>query len=522
MSKSPNFLFIITDQHRADWLGGHSVVKTPHIDAIAAQGTRFADFHVALPVCMPNRASLMTGRMPSVHGLRYNGCVLPKRANTFVDVLRAGGYATASIGKSHLQPFTTTPPLRPEDKTERLIDEAWKAETIDYTQEQPAQFQGADASPFETPYYGFDHVEMVTSHGVRCGGHYGQWVRKTLPDWDALNDPANEVPHTYTCPQAFRTPVPEEAYPTAWIGTRAARYLESRAGQDDPFFAFVSFPDPHHPFNPPGKYWDMYDPDDFSVDLPYEAHRNPSPPMTHVTQMWAEGKTPPIPQMPFRAGDRHIREAMALTAGMISMIDDQVGRLVQTLKDTGQYDNTVIIFTSDHGDYMGDFNLMLKGPLPMQSITRVPMIWSDPRARARGAPACVTQALASTIDISASILERAGLAPYRGLQGRSFLAALDGQSPHRDHVLIEHNDGGPRMGLAQAARVRTLRTKTHRLSVFAGEDWGELYDLRADPRETHNLWDAPEHADIKGVLSLELAKELALQMDESPRADRLA
>ena len=115
MSKRPNFLFLITDQHRADWLGcyGHPIVKTPNIDAIAATGTRFDNFHVASPVCMPNRASLITGRYPTVHGLRTNGCLLPLRANTFVDVLAASGYHTAAIGKSHLQPFTDLAPLHP-------------------------------------------------------------------------------------------------------------------------------------------------------------------------------------------------------------------------------------------------------------------------------------------------------------------------------------------------------------------------------------------------------------------------
>ena len=105
----PNFLFIMTDQHRWDWLGcaGHPVVKTPNIDALAAAGTRFSNFHVTSPVCMPNRASFMTGRYPSTHGLRYNGCVLPANTNCFTDVLAAAGYRTASIGKSHLQPFTS-------------------------------------------------------------------------------------------------------------------------------------------------------------------------------------------------------------------------------------------------------------------------------------------------------------------------------------------------------------------------------------------------------------------------------
>ena len=176
MTRKPNFLFFITDQHRADWLGctGHSVVRTPNIDKIAAEGTLFKDFHVALPVCMPNRASLMTGRMPSVHGLRHNGCTLQKRANTFVDLLAAGGYATASIGKSHLQPFTDLPPIRATDNLERLIPEAWKSDAADYNMEEPSSFNGDPVSAFEVPYYGFQHVDMVTSHGDKCGGQYGQ------------------------------------------------------------------------------------------------------------------------------------------------------------------------------------------------------------------------------------------------------------------------------------------------------------------------------------------------------------
>ena len=312
--------------------------------------------------------------------------------------------------------------------------------------------------------------------------------------------------------------MPEESYPTAWVADKAIEYLEGRAGQEDPFFAFVSFPDPHHPFNPPGKYWDMYAPDEFSVDLPYDAHENPSAPMEHASAMWRDGKMPVIPQMPFRADDQHVREAMALTAGMITMIDDHIGRVVQTLKDTGQYENTVIIFTSDHGDYLGDFNLMLKGPLPFQSITRVPMIWSDPTTRA----GVRTDTMASTIDISASILDRAGLTPYNGMQGRSFVKSLDGIQPHRDEVLIEQNDGGPRMGLDAAARVRTLRTAKWRISVYAGAGWGELYDLAADPKETRNLWDDAAYAEDKATLSMRLVEHLTFQMDESPRATRLA
>jgi len=164
MTRKPNFLYIMVGQQRADWLGcyGHPVVKTPNIDAIAAEGTRFDEFHVATPVCMPNRASFMTGRMPSVHGLRYNGCLLSERANTFVDVLKAGGYATATIGKSHLQPFTDFEAEKLGGDLNGPIEEAWKPEPGDYGCEEPERYEDEDQFDFPTPYYGFDHVYMVT------------------------------------------------------------------------------------------------------------------------------------------------------------------------------------------------------------------------------------------------------------------------------------------------------------------------------------------------------------------------
>ena len=234
MKSKPNFLYIMVDQLRADWLGcyGHSVVKTPNIDAIAEEGTRFDEFHVATPVCMPNRASFMTGRMPSVHGLRYNGCLLSERANTFVDVLKAGGYATATIGKSHLQPFTDFEAEKQGGDLQGPIEEAWKPESGDYGREEPGRYEDKDQFNFPTPYYGFDHVDMVTGHGDRAGGHYRQWFRTKHPNWRELVDPENELPHEYSCPQAYRTPIPSDSYPTAYIGESAKRYLEGQKGTD--------------------------------------------------------------------------------------------------------------------------------------------------------------------------------------------------------------------------------------------------------------------------------------------------
>lgn len=520
MTKRPNFLFIITDQQRADWLGcyGHPVLKTPNIDSIAARGTVFENFHVASPVCMPNRASLLTGRYPSLHGLRYNGCTLPTNTNTFVNVLADAGYHTAAIGKSHLQPFTAMAPMGKTAEEIGEMPEAWQVERVKDYEEEPANYQGATRYDIKLPYYGYQHVDMVTSHGDQCGGHYGQWFKENAPDWKALHDPENQLAHDYSCPQAYRTPIPEDLYPTAYIRDRAVDYITSCADENAPFFTFVSFPDPHHPFNPPGKYWDMYNPNDFEVSLPYDAHKNPTPPMQWLHKNWKGDGGQTTPQTAMMLDDQQIKEAMALTAGMMAFIDDAVGDIIAALEASGQLDNTVICYNADHGDYMGDYNMLLKGALPFRSITRVPFIWSDPDARRQTR----SDALCSTVDLAATILDRAGLKPFNGNQGQSFLPAIKAQDGLRHEALIEYNDGGKRLGFEEPARVRSLVTAEWRLTIYRDQDWGELYDLKADPNETDNLWDTADHQDTRAHLTNRLAHHLIAQMDESPCADRLA
>ena len=289
-------------------------------------------------------------------------------------------------------------------------------------------------------YYGYDHIDMVTGHGDQAGGHYRQWFRSRHSNWRELTDRGNQLPHNYSCPQAFRTPITEDSYPTFFVRDRAVDFLHSVKDDATPFFSFVSFPDPHHPFNPPGKYWDMYSPDEFELPVRCADHKNPPPPLLHAKSMFEKGELPAVPQITFMASEQHIREAMALTAGMITMIDDAVGDIVDTLKRTGQYENTVIVFNSDHGDFLGDFDLLLKGAWPKDAITRVPMIWSDPQSRR----AQLSSALTSTVDIAPTILERAGIRPYHGMQGRSFIDATVGNAGVRDDLMIEFNDGGRR------------------------------------------------------------------------------
>ena len=523
MSKRPNILMILTDQHRADWLGcyGHKVVKTPHIDGLANRGVKFTNFNVASPVCMPNRGSIFTGRYPSVHGLRHNGLPLPRNQATFVDVLRDGGYKTALIGKSHIQPMSeiVTNMGEPEPPRSDALRDARKPDGERYDLEEPSNYEDDAYFDFPTPYYGFDHIDMVTGHGDKCGGHYIQWLRKQRDDWADLLDRKNELPHNYSCPQAYRTPMPAELYSTSYIKDRAVDYLGAQAGSDQPFFAFVSFPDPHHPFNPPGKYWDMYSPDQFEVRLPYSAHKNPPPHIKACHEQLLDETRFTRGMDLFGARETEIREAMALSAGMVTMIDDAVGDILAALRDAGHADDTIVIFNSDHGEYLGDFSMLLKGPVPLRAVNRVAFIWADPRDDRNGTEC---DALCSSLDIAPTVIARTGMLPYHGIQGRDLARVLDGGGSLRDQLLIEHEDSQPKPGFKNRANLRTLLTETHRLSVYRGQDWGELYDLAADPDETHNLWDDLASADIKSALLHTLTDEMIGAVDPSPWPKRRA
>lgn len=516
MTNRPNFVFIVTDQHCAKWLGcaGHPVLKTPNIDRIAKRGIRFTEFHTAAPVCMPNRASILTGRYPSVHGLKYNGCALSPNARTFVELLQEGGYQTAAIGKSHLQPFSgVKTPRMSNSNPDVPVLEAWKSDFINLDIESPRHFKSNELLDFPLPYYGYDYVDMVTGHGDTAGGHYLQWLQNQTPDWKELRDPENQLPHNYSCAQAKRTRLPVELYPTRYIDDRACEWLESGRATDKPFFMFVSFPDPHHPFNPPGHYWDKYHPEQFDLTTRFEDFEEPPAPLKYAKDQLSLGNTPTTPQEAIAATDQHCKEAMALTAGMIAMIDDSVGHILDTLTAQGLDENTVIVFTSDHGDYLGDANLLLKGPWMRQSIHHVPFIWADPTAGPKGE----TDILASSIDIASTILQRANIQPYFGMQGRNLFDDIK-TGNGRDALLIEFNDNGPRMGLNKAARTRTVYTPEHRLTIYPNEEFSELYVSSTDPNHTKNLWNDADALSLKSELLHRLAELLALNMDESPRA----
>lgn len=515
MNNKPNFLFIITDQHRADHLGcyGNTTVKTPHIDSIADTGKRFERFYVANPICMPNRASIMTGRMSSLHGARHNGIPLSKDHTTFVELLKDAGYRTALIGKSHLQSFTGLPATNtftPEaGKTQPSpgLRDAFKnnRHSKDYDLEVSGHWDTPLAERISGDFYGFEHVEVTADHADHACGDYLLWARQQRSDFDQLVGQENAIrDNRINAPQAWRTSVPEELYSTTWVADRSAAWLEQQANTDQPFFLQMSFPDPHHPFTPPGKYWDMYDPD--SIELPESFGKGQLPPVAAMQKAMQQGTDPRDNQNPFAVTEREAREIIALTYGMITMIDDAIGRVLTQLKNCGLSDNTVVVFTSDHGDYMGDHGLMLKLLLHYQGLIRVPFFWSEPSSKAT-----TDSGLASSIDISSTVLARAGIQPYNGIQGRDLFSTAAPEA-----IMVEEDSQRTMTGFDQPQRVRTAVTEQYRMSLREGESWHELYDLHNDPHELNNLYDSPAHADIRNSMTaIMLRRSIALQ-DRAP------
>jgi arylsulfatase len=520
-----NFLLFITDQQRADHIGayGNPVVRTPNIDRLAKNGWLAERCYVASPICMPNRSSLLTGRLPSAHRARHNGIPLPFAETTFVERLHAGGYHTALVGKSHLQNMTGLPPSWPRPSDPKTEGEARRPEPGRFDQEWGPSWNKDPAFGMSLPFYGFQDVRLVIDHGDTAGGHYRRWLEQEHPEVAALTGQQHAIPTPgyalSACKQAWRTRVPEELSTTSYIGSQTCELLERYAASDEPFFLQCSFPDPHHPFTPPGRFWDMYRPEE--MELPASFYGQSSGPVPHLDWMHAQrdaGKAVKHTPAMFASTERETREALALNYGSIAHIDETIGRVLGQLQKLGLAENTVVLFTSDHGDFFGDHQLLWKGPLHYQGLIRVPLIWADP-----GAAGKRSAQLCSTIDIAPTILQRAGCMPYNGIQGLSLLPAIAEEATlGRAEILIEEENQRVLFDFPNRTRMRTLQTQRYRLSVYEGVEWGELYDLENDPQENHNLWDDTRFAALRGELLHRLAKAMIHYADTSPNPTALA
>ena len=519
-SARPNFILFITDQQRADQLGcyANAQAQTPHIDALAQQACVFDQFHVATPICQPNRASLLTGRMPSSHGLSLNGRELSQGETGFVEVLRQSGYATALCGKSHLQNITSVPAFWPV-ADERLERQAKQAFPGLYGQEVANRWRDDPSHDLQLPYYGFEKASLTIGHGDEQWGHWRRWLQAQSPEAEQWIGPDNAIPtpafELTRLRQAWRTRLPESLYPTAYVAQQTCQHLDAVAANGQAFFIQCSFADPHHPFTPPGRYWDLAQPQDFAVPASFHAPLiDPPPPVTYLRGALAAGAQQKPGYATFACTERQAQEALALNHGLMACIDNAVGQVMQKLKLLGLDDNTVVLFTSDHGEMMGDRGLMFKGGLHYPALTQVPFLWRD---TADNRNAQRSQALTQTIDIAPTVLARAGLSPSHGMQGHSLLPVM--KSPKnkvRDALLIEEEGQRRDFGLERRLRMRTLRTERHRLTIYDGQPWGELYDCLEDPLQYRNLWNQPEALGTRQALSEQLAYTLLAHTESAP------
>ncbi|MBX2836430.1 MAG: sulfatase-like hydrolase/transferase, partial [Gammaproteobacteria bacterium] len=339
-------------------------------------------------------------------------------------------------------------------------------------------------------------------------GHYTAWLRERL---NGLSKPSGRehalVDEHGAAPQIWRTAIPEELYPTSYVGEEACRFL---AEQDDtPFLLQVSFPDPHHPFTPPGKYFDMYNP--ANIELP-NSFSHPTGARTDLPEFMLQGyqvgDKNPDAYWPFHADEATVRRMIALNYGTITMIDDVIGQILQALITANKADDTVICFMSDHGDYMGDHGTVLKHGVHTRGLIRVPFIWNDPAKKHNEVKADVSEVHGSAIDFAPTLLQRAGLKIPVGMQGRDVVAKDAQDLP----VLIEDPGFGVYTDPDADTSVRSLVFENWRISVFEGSDLGELYELQSDPDELDNLWNDSNQQDKKyHLLQLLLQRQIALR-----------
>ena len=444
-----SFLILMADQLAAGWLPpyGHSIVRAPHLSALAEAGTVYESAYTAFPLCAPARAAMLTGRYASRVGVYDNAAEFRAGAPTVVHALRAAGYHTAVSGKMHF-----VGPDQLHGFEERLTTDIYPAD-VDWTPDW--------SRPMEDPLPWYHTMESVLAPGI--------------------------------CAASMQTDYDDE------VAYQAVRklYEIARHRADQPYFLFVSFTNPHDPWEIPQRFWDLYRRDDIG--------------------------DPTVPALPLAEADPHSRRLRAMCqvdeAGLtaeqirrarhgyyaaISYLDERIGQVLGALRESGLEDRTTILFCADHGEMLGERGLWYKMSFLEQSA-RVPLIVRRPDAAPSATGTRVT-APVSLADFAPTVLEMAGLAhdaiagPGDGV---SLADGLAGGSAPQHPVISEYHAEGVQ---APAAMVRS---GAHKL-IASLQDPDLLYDLSADPLELRDLSGAPESAPVIAALRAELAGRLDL------------
>ncbi|MFX1587799.1 MAG: sulfatase [Promethearchaeota archaeon] len=475
-----NVLFIITDAQRADHLGcaGNPLVKTPNLDRLAKEGIRFTNHFCSNPICQPNRATLVTGVYPNVHGVRSNGINLRKDIPTIIQTLRKRGWHTAAIGKIHHQYWLG--PFRHKSRSAESL--------TDWVTAKDKTFPVRDNFPL--PYYGYNEVELISGNGTVCSGHYLQWLEEKSPN--NAEEMKKRVQNYDNLFSLYCDEIPEGLYNTTYVKERTIAFLERYANGDYgnmPFYLHCSFPDPHYPLYPPKHYQDMYNSEDIILPPNFYDIKN----LYNHKFLGYHLRNPPFKKAFLREStEEEVRKITALTYAAISYVDYCIGQIIAALEKLGYSDDTIIVFMSDHGDLMGDHGLLFKGPCPYNGVLHLPLLWKVPGLTKSG----VSNSLVSSIDYPKTILNLLSITKRHQpleMQGFDITPILkDPNQKVRDCIFIENDEEvGP-----LEARLRHLITENYKLTIYEGmKDYGDIYDRKNDPHEVTNLW---ENKDFRG------------------------
>ena len=493
--KRPNFILICTDQQRSDSMGcyGNSFARTPNIDSIARDGARFDRHITPMQICSPSRATMVTGLYPRHHGLVVNGMSLSESVPTLPAALSANGYRTHGVGKQHLQPL-----LAPADRNMPDSRAFW---------EKP------DSVDWNGPYYGYQTVDLLLgeSDTAHLAGHYANWLKEVAPgEWRQLLSESARGPVPEDLDEIWQSAMPVELHYNTWISDLAVSFLDSMAiadgGGRQPFYLFVSYPDPHHPFDPPSEYAARYDWQSMPMPTVASGERERIPPYCRDLYPWSgsfresywaadEGLEAGALLTTDRISESSLQKAIAYTYAMIEMIDDGVGRILGALSNNGFMEDTVVVFTSDHGEYLGDHGILHKGPAPYRQVTEVSMLMKGPDI----APGICVGDLTGHIDLAPTVLDLAGLRDAMPAgDGKSLRPLLKGTSTG----FREFNLGEYHPTVRKDLYNQTVQTRKWRLTHYPEHpEWDELFDLETDPGEHFNLFQSPPMAPLVKDLS---------------------
>jgi len=471
MNKKPNIIIFCTDHQRADYLScvGHPLIKTPNLDKLAARGALFENLFVQGTVCMPSRASILTGTYPCRHGVTDNGYDLSKNHTTIAHVLRDAGYHTMAVGRTHV--ICTQP--RPE-----------------YS---------------KTDFYGFNQCAhaQVYCGGTDPGNDYLNWIQEKHPEYYDDIAFAN-----HNCDDDLfggRTKVPQELSMNSWVVGQSLEFIRAHheKSSDQPFMLWAGTWDPHSPYRAPEPWGSMYNPDDIPppARTEEELERYPEALKRFARLEW--NKNPEVPM------EKVWRNTIAMYMGMISHIDDQVGRLLDGLEETGLSDNTIVLFTSDHGDMMGEHWFLGKGMYFYDGALKVPGIMAGP-----GIPKGTRfEGLAECVDLMPTLLDLAGAPIPPEVQGKSWLPVMEGADiVLHDDVYTENqlhsNPTGEPEDESQNEHVFSIYDGRYRIVCLKDRPYGQLFDFSNDPGNHINRWDDPEYTDVKREMQDKLMNRL--------------